>query len=733
LSTENTLSQALAYARDRGWRIFPVNSAEKEPLIKKWPEKATTDLELIAYWFRKFPDAGIGIATGPKSQLCVIDLDGEHALARLTKEGRLPPTLTATTGREGGKHLYFSTPTPLTGHLDFLGTPGNPSKIDIRCRGNFVIAPPSVHQNGKVYTWENPDQPIASLPDWLELQIEFWVKPKPKPKPPPPTQRSTQLPPKYAEDVQESQLLILRHALDGTKHKHLLAVSMRIAGLVKAGWSDEATQTTAMLEALLENPCPPKSLEGARKTIASAFLKATPERPPDPSLTERALGLRFVQETKDIKYLQDAKHWFRFNGVVWDEWPEPCHEVADMVDRMIDQGPPEPETEPGKYERSLRRFHSYRAMNAVVNVVQRAAPAIIKRKQMNADPFLFNCQNGTVDLRTGQLHPHKAEHLLTLVSPFDYEPKAKHAAWTQALATYTGGDKDLAKYLQRLVGSCLVREVAEEKFWLFRGDGANGKTAFLEAVTGVMGPYAKPATPSSIISRANEQHTSAIGALYGCGLAYIEELERGATMDMDKVKRYYTGRSPVSLQLVMQGNFVDITPSWKLIISSNHDPHFPDSSRAARRRFTVVPFDHDIPHTILNFTKRLLQEEGPGVLRWLIDGALEYVRHGLGSCKAVDERTAKFHADQDPLADFIGECCIINPTVSSPFRDLWLAYVDYCTQGKEHPMPKKAMGAMLTNRGFPEARFGHGGQRGRAGIALTKDLANQYASRMMSS
>jgi len=722
LTTEHTLSQALAYARDRGWRIFPVNSEEKEPLIKKWPEKATTDPELIAYWFRKFPGAGVAIATGPRSQLCVIDCDSEEAEAAFRALGPVPDTLTSETGR--GIHLLFSTVTPLPNSASILAP-----NVDVRCRGGHIIAPPSVHASGKVYTWRNPGTPVAPLPEWLEERIQF---PPAKKKPPAPLYPLGQLPPGHAENVQSFLLVRLRNAPDGGKHGTLLGVSMRLAGLVKTGWSDQRTQTDAMLKALLENATPPTDLENAKRTIASAFVKATPETILNLAHTELDLALRFARETNEFKYLGDMSQWLRFTGSTWDECSSPSLQVGEMLN-VIGSEPPAPDVEPTKHLSSLRRFRTSRALGAIGGLAGECPEMYLKRRQMNADPFLFNCQNGTMDFRTGKLRPHDPQDLLTLVSPYAFNPMAPCPQWLRALDLYTGNDRDLAAYLQRLTGSCLVRQVNDEQCWLFRGDGSNGKTAFLETVTAVMGPYAKPTTASSLIVRQNEQHTSAIGQLMDAGLAYVEELERGAILDMDKVKRYFTGRSPFLAQLKMRTDWVEIMPTAKLIISSNHDPHFPDSSKGGRRRFIVVPFDQVIPRTVLRFPEKLLKEEGQGILRWLVDGAMAYVRDGLGTCKAVEQRTAQFHADQDPIADFLDECCMVEPGLSSPSRTLWLAYVDYCAQGKEPPMSQKAFSVLLTHKGFAQVRSGKDRQKGRAGLTLKKDLAAQYQSRSMSS
>jgi len=174
---------ALWYAR-HGWRVFPVVPLKKLPLIKGWPQLATTDLEQVARWWRQEPEANIGLACGPDSGLYVIDVDrhgdtdGEAALAKLEHElGPLPHTVEQRTG-SGGRQLLWAWPgdrelrnkagRPSTGRTaEFRLPPG----IDTRGQGGFVVVPPSVHPCGDTYRWTNG--PHQSDPTHLP---ERWIK-----------------------------------------------------------------------------------------------------------------------------------------------------------------------------------------------------------------------------------------------------------------------------------------------------------------------------------------------------------------------------------------------------------------------------------------------------------------------------------------------------------------------------------------------------------------------------
>jgi hypothetical protein len=163
------LDAALAYAQ-RGWRIVPLKPRSKfPPLMKDWPNQASTDSDVIRSWFRRWPDMNIGIATGRRSGLVVVDVDNykpeyDGGIERLEERfGKLPETIQALTPA-GGEHYLFKYPEGVRiGNKTDL----EPA-IDIKATGGYIVAPPSVHSSGKSYIWEVEHDPLdgAELADF---------------------------------------------------------------------------------------------------------------------------------------------------------------------------------------------------------------------------------------------------------------------------------------------------------------------------------------------------------------------------------------------------------------------------------------------------------------------------------------------------------------------------------------------------------------------------------------
>jgi putative DNA primase/helicase len=182
MTIQNLLSagkSALAYA-ERGWRVFPLHSlregrctcgrncgknAAKHPRVTGGFKAATTDARQIEAWWRKWPDANIGIATGAVSGIVVIDIDGANGHATLqalvAQHGALPQTPIVKTAR--GWHLYFAIPAACA---PILCSTGN--GLDVRGAGGYVVAPPSRHASGHVYLWCDGVSMMADPPPWLQ-------------------------------------------------------------------------------------------------------------------------------------------------------------------------------------------------------------------------------------------------------------------------------------------------------------------------------------------------------------------------------------------------------------------------------------------------------------------------------------------------------------------------------------------------------------------------------------
>ena len=162
------LDLALKYSR-LGWQTFQLKARDKVPAVK-WADVATVEENQLLGWWEFNPAANLGIATGKRSGIVVLDIDkdkgGYDSLVELQdKYGRLPLTPVSKTG-SGGEHIFFVYPE----HADIRNSAGKlGAGLDVRGNGGYVVAPPSIHPNGNIYEWVVlPSQtPLAEMPEWL--------------------------------------------------------------------------------------------------------------------------------------------------------------------------------------------------------------------------------------------------------------------------------------------------------------------------------------------------------------------------------------------------------------------------------------------------------------------------------------------------------------------------------------------------------------------------------------
>ena len=214
----------------------------------------------------------------------------------------------------------------------------------------------------------------------------------------------------------------------------------------------------------------------------------------------------------------------------------------------------------------------------------------VEAKQLDSDPWKLNVQNGTLDLRTGALHPHNPIDFITRVAPVVYAPGQPTPWWDYFLARVLP-DLETRAYLQRAIGYSLTGETSEQVLFFLSGGGDNGKTTFLKAIKSALGPYVAraPADFLTATEHGSERHPTDIMSIRGARLVICAETEKGRRWATQRVKEL-TGETEVTARL-MRCNFETFRITGKLFVMANDKPTVKDQSHAFWRRMRVIPFD----------------------------------------------------------------------------------------------------------------------------------------------
>jgi len=677
------LGAALRYA-DNGWRVFPLVANGKEPATEHGFKNASTDEGRIRDWFGNGRRYNLAIATGNGLLVPDVDVkkvDGFATLARLEAElGEIRDTRTAATPT-GGAHLYLSVEQELRCSVEHLG-PG----IDVRGDGGYVVAPPSVI-NGTPYTWED-DGPVRPLP-------EPWV-----------------------QRIREAHSAGDFHALDGEpvpigQQEDVLnrrACSLRRGGVSREGavaglWADVQTWE--------QDPARrPWTLADVEAKVDRAWRDIEPKTSVAdtghrPGCTDVGNAFRFARHCRGhVRHCDPWGQWLSWDRRRWQrDNTRRIWRLARSTVRGI-YAEAALETDSDRRGRLAKWAISSESRSLLTNMIELASsePGIpVVPAELDVDPWLLNCRNGTVDLRTGELRAHDRADLITKLAPVEYDPDASCPTWDAFLARIMGDETELIDYLQRVVGLALVGQVVEHVLFFLYGLGANGKSTFLSALLAALGDYAKQAPPELLMYSQHDRHPTERADLFGVRLVASTEVEAGKRLAEVLVKQL-TGGDRVKARY-MHHDFFEFDPSHTILLAANHKPVIHGGDYAIWRRIRLVPFTVTIPAEEQDpHLGAKLAREAQGILAWAVRGCLDWQLAGLRDPGVVTRATDAYRDEMDVLGAFLDAHCVVQKAAEVTADALYQRYRSWAETAGERPVSKKALGMRLEERGF------HGGK-----------------------
>lgn len=310
--------------------------------------------------------------------------------------------------------------------------------------------------------------------------------------------------------------------------------------------------------------------------------------------------------------------------------------------------------------------------------------------EFDKDSFLFNVQNGTLDLRTGELRQHGQMDLITRMAPVLYDPTAEAPRFEQFLIEIMDGDADRAAFLQRWFGYCATGETSEQKMVLHIGPGANGKSTLLDAVGSVLGEYAGTAPPNLLTAPTSDRHPTEIADLAGRRLVTAHESDEGSTL-REALLKQATGGDKLKARFMNQ-DFFEFSPTHKLQLLTNHKPTVRGQDYALWRRLLLIWYKVSFgspADVVAGLAQRerdmtlsvKLGTERVGIFNWIVKGAVDWYKNGLNPPESVIEASTAYRVEQDRIMQFVADCCILDKDSFAPLNGpfgLYNSYMRWC-------------------------------------------------------
>lgn len=359
-----------------------------------------------------------------------------------------------------------------------------------------------------------------------------------------------------------------------------------------------------------------------------------------------------------------------------------------------------------KLRADVARCESHSGVQGVLGIAAALTTFAATVRDLDADPYVLNVANGTLDLKTMDLRAHSPADRITKVTRGAYRVGRGPGEWCGFLAKVLPDDA-VRGYVQRHIGMALVGRVTEHVLAIWTGTGANGKGTAIGGLCFALGDYAATAEPDLLLHR-NGAHPTGEMDLLGRRMA-------------DATMKRLTGGDTIKARRMRQ-DFIEFAPSHTPILVTNHLPVVHGDDPAVWRRVRVVPFDVTIPEDERDGElPALLEGAADEVLSWAIAGWQSYWKDGLAEPDAVRARTSEYQADSDAVGRFISDCCLTSsPVLKSTTTQLFDAWEQWRARDGAPQVSSKALGQALDRKGYPAGQPSHG-KRWRNGIALRSD------------
>jgi P4 family phage/plasmid primase-like protien len=434
----------------------------------------------------------------------------------------------------------------------------------------------------------------------------------------------------------------------------------------------------------------------------------------------------------EVRYLVDRCVWLHWDGRRWDyahvqRIESLAKELAEGMLRFACDLPRETKEQEEARKEAIgfaMRHHRVGGYKTMIEAAKSEPSLWAKANDFDRALHFLTVENGTIDLRTGELLPHDPAHMLTKMTPIAYDAATTCRRWERFLDEIFLGRADLIEYVHRAVGYTLTGETREQKFFLmFGAHGNNGKGRFVRQLMAVCGEYSLSVAFNVFTASrldGGERNTPSLAVMAGARFVVAGEGRDGVTFD-EPLMKSLTGQDTIQAMQKHEKPF-SYTPAFKVWLHTNHRPIIDGTDGAIWRRPVVIPFDAEFkegdPRRDPNLDAKL-DAERAGILAWAVRGAVKWYREGLGTVASVKAATDAYRDEMDPVREFVRECCVDKRGARPSYDEVFNEYRAWCNA--------KCVDGLDDTRSFNAALRKHGKQSGSSnGLKVWKDFTARF-------
>jgi putative DNA primase/helicase len=297
------------------------------------------------------------------------------------------------------------------------------------------------------------------------------------------------------------------------------------------------------------------------------------------------------------------------------------------------------------------------------------------------------------------LLPHTSHWFSSMRLEYPFDSDAQCPKWMEYIEFVTGGDQEKQALMQEWAGYLLTTSNGEQKFFVFEGEGNNGKSSFFAGMEAMLG-----GENVSHLSLENFSETFALQSTIGKAANIAGDVGKIEGGEEAIIKRYTGGEA---LQINRKHiSSITVRPTAKLMMAWNERPRFRDKSQGLWRRMILIPLDQTVP------TEKRIKgmdrpdywmPEAPGIMMWALAGLARLIEHGnFTHCRAAHEALEEYKAEANPTIRFFEDYLSEVEHSSIDSKNLYMVYRHWCEQEGHHPLNDRAFGKQMGKK-FPAA------------------------------
>lgn len=385
-----------------------------------------------------------------------------------------------------------------------------------------------------------------------------------------------------------------------------------------------------------------------------------------------------------VCFVPDVKSYYVYNGIRWepDKGNLQTMEMCKMVGKALAvyANTIKDEDQRAVYKAFVRKWTARGFRKTVLD--DAAGVRTISLGEFDANPYLLNCQNGTLDLKKMEFRPHNPNDKITKVANVIYNSDAICQRFKDFISEIMDGNENKSAFLQKVLAYALSGDCRYECMFIFFGKTTrNGKSTLMESVRNMMGSYGLTANPEMFAEKRRDSQAPSedLARLVGCRLGNVSEPSKELRFNAALIKSL-TGNDTINARFLRANSF-EFRPQIKFYVGTNCLPQINDRSVFQSNRIYVLTFDRSFaPEERDNSLKQKFgsEEAKSAILNWLIDGWEALGKEGLMPPIEVITATEEYRRDCDKIACFMADELMPEADAKVKMTDVYKRYTRWC-------------------------------------------------------